>query len=483
MFFFNDMDKISLLLVIFTTLIYWCISKQRRRPNEPPLSFGLPYIGEGLSLLVDFIGLAGRLREKYGSIVTIIVFGYRMHFVTGHKEIRKMYSMSDLFTFRDISFNFEVMFSGMESHEEMKRYTEELQPELLQGNNAMNELAVRFRNALHETIRENSELREKDYQTIDLMDFLSNLIFDVSGRSLFGETWLKGVDKNEASNQFKSFISHVFMIIIGVPKLFIQKGYIARDYIAKEIFLPQVKDDMKRAHPFFFNVVKNLKKLYNGKADGDHKVASRLVGYSLAINTNTTNTIFWSLVQIYLGDDQLRNDLKKEIKDAKPLTSSSYMDAKRKMPLMNSIILETFRLSSFSSSMRVVERDCDALGYAWRKGDFVMMLPFYEQFKSLNDDTFDGRRWMKYTTNSDFNHKLIPLPQDEHLIVFGGGKHLCPGRFFAILEIHLTISFLLENYDIQLEKGSVLPSSILSVAAIKEPSQKFPVRIRYNATC
>jgi len=478
---------ISILIVVITTCLYKILSIQRRRPNEPPLSFGLPYIGQGFAFMSNFGELVARLRNKYGSIVTVVIFGQRMHFVTDHDFIRNLWKMPDIFSFDEIAFDFEVKLSGKESHKKMPPGTEPLRSDLLRGTQNVNDLAIRFRGALKDTINNNLEFRQKEFKKFDLREFTSSLVFAAAGRSLFGKTWLNGVDIHEASNKFNVFESQLSLIAAGLPKIFIRKGLEARDYLVREALLPQVKRDFEGSHPFISIMEGHVKSLYEPGEETDLKLAARLMGILFAINSNTINSLFWALSRIYLADEQLRIDLRKEIEMAKPSTSSSYLDSKRNMPLMNSVILETFRLHSFPSSMRSVLKDCTIKDVrsggsevSFREGDAVFLLGFYDQFKGEHDSTFDGRRWMKYTTNPELNQKLFAVPHDEGLILFGGGKHLCPGRFFALIEMHLMISFCFEHYDIKLEKDSILPPTIQNALPINQPTVKFPIQIRYN---
>lgn len=478
---------ISLFVVVLTSIVYWCLSKQFRRPNEPPLSFGLPFIGEGISFIASFGNLVARLRKKYGSIVTVVVFGQRMHFLTDSKSIRKIWSMPDLFSFEEFAFGMEVNLSGIEPH--MKPSTEPIRFDLLRGVDVLNNLAIRFRDSLMETIKENPQFRQKEFEKFDLREFTSNFVFAAAGRSLFGRTWLKGTDLREASHQFNVFESQILLIANGLPKFCTKKGCNARDYLAREVLLPQIQEGgLQGAQSFVPIMIRDMSALYDGKKDDDMKKATRLMGLLFGVNSNTINSLFWVLARIYLADEQVRIDLRKEIESAKPLTSCSYMETKRQMPLMNSIILEVFRLHSFPSSVRVAQENCTIKdlrskdeSISFRKGDFVFALPLFEQFKGLQDKNFNPRRWMKYTTNPDLNHKNLPLPHDELLLPFGGGKHLCPGRFFAMLEMHLMISFCFEHYDIELNQESILPPSIQGAVPMNIPTKSFPVRIRYNA--
>jgi cytochrome P450 len=45
----------------------------------------------------------------------------------------------------------------------------------------------------------------------------------------------------------------------------------------------------------------------------------------------------------------------------------------------------------------------------------------------------------------------------DHL-VFGHGRHACPGRFFAAMELKAMLAHILINYDLKAEVEGVRPS-------------------------
>lgn len=69
-----------------------------------------------------------------------------------------------------------------------------------------------------------------------------------------------------------------------------------------------------------------------------------------------------------------------------------------------------------------------------------------------NPETFDGLRFYKLRKNADDTDEVkyrLTSTAGEYL-AFGGGKHVCPGRFFAALEIKMMLAVLIMKYDIRL---------------------------------
>ncbi|KAJ7030452.1 cytochrome P450 [Mycena alexandri] len=65
-----------------------------------------------------------------------------------------------------------------------------------------------------------------------------------------------------------------------------------------------------------------------------------------------------------------------------------------------------------------------------------------EQRNDPNDlDTFEP------DSDDDWKHRLTGT--SPHCLSFGGGRHICPGRFFASLELKCMVAYLILHYDVK----------------------------------
>ena len=95
-------------------------------------------------------------------------------------------------------------------------------------------------------------------------------------------------------------------------------------------------------------------------------------------------------------------------------------------------------------------------------------------------ESYDGYRFLK---RRRAGHKATQFVQSsrEHN-VFGGGRHICPGRFFASSELKLCLAHILTKYDVRLKDGyrsAPIPSGFY---AIVDPAAQLEVRRRGVST-
>jgi cytochrome P450 len=76
-------------------------------------------------------------------------------------------------------------------------------------------------------------------------------------------------------------------------------------------------------------------------------------------------------------------------------------------------------------------------------------------------DQFDGFRYYKMRQVPDEENKHMFVSTGNTQLHFGGGRHACPGRWFASHEIKLIVSALITEYDMKTKNGVGRPKNIL----------------------
>jgi len=79
--------------------------------------------------------------------------------------------------------------------------------------------------------------------------------------------------------------------------------------------------------------------------------------------------------------------------------------------------------------------------------------------KYPNPQVFDMFRFSKMRDDeeSSVRHDFTTL--DKDFLPFGAGRHACPGRFFAAMELKIILAQLLLNYDFSLPPNTSKPKN------------------------
>ncbi|KAJ7133819.1 cytochrome P450 [Mycena filopes] len=169
---------------------------------------------------------------------------------------------------------------------------------------------------------------------------------------------------------------------------------------------------------------------------------------------------------------------------------------------IDSFLRESQRLNGtgpIAMTRRVVARD----GFTFSDGTNVPCGAFlsvpgtsthYDQANYENAETFDGFRFSRVRElqhgarsaaakvedseeGSFFNRHMVSTAP-EH-VVFGHGRHACPGRFFAATELKAMLAHLLINYDVKAEtEGKRPPDMAFGMLRIPGPKGRIWVRRR-----
>ena len=80
-----------------------------------------------------------------------------------------------------------------------------------------------------------------------------------------------------------------------------------------------------------------------------------------------------------------------------------------------------------------------------------------------NPQTFDGLRFYNLRRLSlaedEKKHQLTSVTKTE--MQFGGGRHACPGRWFASHQVKMVLAAMIGRYEVKLKDGEGRPESIV----------------------
>ncbi|KAL8951312.1 MAG: hypothetical protein Q9222_002711 [Ikaeria aurantiellina] len=96
---------------------------------------------------------------------------------------------------------------------------------------------------------------------------------------------------------------------------------------------------------------------------------------------------------------------------------------------------------------------------------------------------FDGFRWSRLRADPGNEQKFTAAASGIDSLEFGYGLHACPGRFFAMYTVKVTIAAILRKYELRLPRGECTPSAQYNSLLVLIPpkSQKVEFRSRQRS--
>lgn len=94
-------------------------------------------------------------------------------------------------------------------------------------------------------------------------------------------------------------------------------------------------------------------------------------------------------------------------------------------------------------------------------------------------ERFEGRRFLMLRENTGAPVYGFTASTKEHNI-FGLGRFICPGRFFADAELKLCLAHILLEYDFRLQAGYTSASFYSGIFPVVDPFAKVEIRRVYG---
>lgn len=175
--------------------------------------------------------------------------------------------------------------------------------------------------------------------------------------------------------------------------------------------------------------------------------------FTAGFDTSSSALTWW--IGLMATHPQVVEKLRREIDDA----GTSTPEAIARLPWLNATIKEAMRLYSPSTALftRVALRDVVIGETPVSKGTLVV-IPIWNLHRDARSFAEPG------TFRPDrFMPDAPPIPRSAYM-PFGAGPHFCLGQHFASIEMALIAAHLVQNFDLALEPGAVLPEAFVDVA-------------------
>ncbi|GCE20639.1 cytochrome P450 [Dictyobacter kobayashii] len=420
-----------------------------------PGSFGLPLLGETLSLFADPLTFFARRQQKYGPVFKTHILGKPSAVLFGaHAQQQVFLASGEETPFRSRDgYSFAEPFLGS-SLLQMDGLVHQTQRKLItpafQSHNYTDYLA-RINRAYDQVVAtwpdQGTRVFYQDARTI---------AFRVSASLMLG------VEDHTTLTDLNTLIHTLFEGPMSPVRLNLPFTKYGKALAVKPLIDSRLQEiiDQHRAHP-----TSDVLSLFlqardeDGQPLTDEQLIAHLKLLLFAGYDTTTTTLAWSLLELLSHPDlyeQVRAEVKaEEVESAKPVT----VEDLRTMPLLDAFLKETLRLHPIAAFLlRGVRATFEFEDYAIPAG-WQLILPISFTHRSpayfANPEQFDPQRF------------LAPREEDKKTpyawLAFGGGKHMCLGMGIAQIEMKTVLTRLLRQFDLQLVPGQDISPNYIPV--------------------
>ncbi|KAK8053584.1 cytochrome p450 protein [Apiospora saccharicola] len=481
-------------------ILFWLYVRPVRYLREPPtITPTVPYIGHLLGMLFyggRYVKQLG-LRQKNTPIFTLPMPGSRMYVVTDPLLAAAVQRCKTL-SFTPLVPDIIKRVLGLDDASvaiarmnldpgpgEPRGILADWQDLIARRMKPGEELNVMSRNAvsalkLHLDQEQAYLMQHRPYREVDLLEWVRHIVTLATASHFFGSRNPISQDP-ELVRAFWDYDHGLGMLLVDVwPSIIARKAYRGReklvaalaDYLeagyweddASELVREQIRTSL--AHGMQLR-----------------EIARSELSFWFAGIVNVTTTTFWILLQVY-ADAELLARIRREIEGS----SVSAVEVARsgdgfECPMLSAVYQECLRLGSEHSSTRLVKEDT-LLAETWflAKGSVIQIAGSVMHANSSlwgdNVAGFHPERFLQ--TDAGINSSEKSTAKQNSFRAFGGGKTLCPGRYFAMNEIQAFVIMVVLQFDLRPVSGDRLKvpkknDKILPVH-ILEPEE--PVRAR-----
>ncbi|KAF6837149.1 prostacyclin synthase [Colletotrichum plurivorum] len=310
-----------------------------------------------------------------------------------------------------------------------------------------------------------------DFETVKLYKWFRDPITMAAAGSIFGEKNCVTEDPMLCQNLWDYDAGQSQLLFQPMPSITARKAYNGRANVMKTL-RRYFREDYGRGDACAVikrRVETNRRWGISGDDIADHEFGMLFVSV-----TNAIPTLFWMMCYVF-SNPALVTELREEALKVIDIQANTVGETDRKTrrctltianlqrdcPLLVSTYKETMRVTNRQMGMRRVMEDTvitytptgesgesagAAQTYLLKKGTNIqapcVIAHFLPEAWGVDAEQFDARRFL--AADKEQNRAFNP---------FGGGRHRCPGRFFADSEILGTLATLVLGFEIETPEG------------------------------
>ena len=349
-------------------------------------------------------------------------------------------------------------------------------------------MVVEFVHRMRELMKNDKIALEKNGSTSDwtstgLLKFSHRMLYQPSTLALIGD-----IDPAAIEKDFLLFDQHFHYFVVPLPRWirswFLSRELQARTHLAEAWLKNPNPPNASEFHLDRLAVCSNHLQWLSGQDYGLF-----LTGFFWASLGNTIPAVFWSLLYI-LRDTKALEIIRQELDTHLPVVplDSNVNDSAAEdwtpeqldaCVYLESAINETLRLVAAILMTRKCIRQTEM---TLEDGRTITVKP-NETLAWFGGASHHDEKLFPQADKFIFDRFLNKKPDTvPGYMPFGGGKSICPGRFFAKYEIKTCVAMLLRYMDYKLEDTATVPSQLRARIGfgIAPPSQDVPILYRYK---
>jgi cholesterol 7alpha-monooxygenase len=458
----NQMAFLSVAVVLIAAFRLYNLV-YRRRPNkdgvvEPPYvcSF-IPYLGSALEMGQNSRAFIRKYCKKYDTpIFSATIAGTKCHFIGDSRFVTLVYEEKPQIDSFALGNDFLMRVCDMTKDElkEMYRDTHLVKKTQAQFNDLILskptlERAVSIAQAelldliTKVPVTKNAWTRLPMFQTVFVNVYRATMKAMISGHMA-----------DHGMDVFDDFDRGVPLIMAKVPAMFLPKAIKARDtlfeHLGSPMYVEKASQLMRERNNLYGHIPEVMKKVN--------------IGLYWASVGNSTPAIFWTIFNVITCPEAYQA-VRQEVDS---ITSKIFsLEDLDKMVAVNSAFLESLRIYGGAFTPRDLIDDYvfdtklpNQPKFLLKKGTRIMgYMPILHYDSNLfpNPEEFVWDRFLPDPVTGERKTFKLNGQVIEPIRVFGGGKHLCPGRKFSMYENQAYVAHLFRNFDMRLCEGETRP--------------------------
>ncbi|UJR19250.1 hypothetical protein I4U23_022378 [Adineta vaga] len=476
--------------VIACPLIYFLRSNHGDKSSIPYVTHeNYPVVGHLFSFLRNRTKFLMDCKQRYGQYFKIRLFNQRFTLVLSPPDWAAIIrNQSFYFPAGDLGMQIFDLSNNLSGHTEFDAEAHRQYVQYLKNRDGLRPMIVEF-------VRQIRELMHREKVTIEnngtisewipsgLLKFSHRMIFQPSTLALFGE-----INPLSLEDDFRLFDDKFHYFSAALPRWmyswFFSKELKARSRLynswLEKLYPPRESEFIRARTTLFLANSEWLTKKDHGA------MQTAILWASLG---NTIPAVFWCLLYI-LQDPKAVEAIKQEIDTYLPVFSldndidDSLIDEWTSEQLNSCVYLESavnemLRLAGAALMTRKCQRETRVV---LQDGRILNVKPnetvaYFAAVTHLDPNLFPEPNKFIFDRFLNKNAESVP-----GFMPFGGGKSMCPGRFFAKNEIKICLAMLLRYMEYKFVDTETIPTQKPHRVGfgVAPPSQDIPIMYRYK---